>query len=47
LPEIRPLWSVLSLDGHLCGSKHIAQWIDDFVTGNGKRAIIHDRLMPL
>jgi len=37
--------SVLSLDGHLCGSRAIAQWIDDFITGHGKRAILHDGLM--
>jgi phosphoglycerol transferase len=37
--------SVLSLDGHLCGSRQIAQWIDDFATGRGKRAAIHDGLM--
>jgi Glycosyl transferase family 2/Glycosyl transferases group 1 len=37
--------SILSLDGHLCGSKQIAQWIDDFTTGRGKRAILHDGLM--
>src|ERR1700737_4096423 len=37
--------SILSLDGHLCGSRQIAQWIDDFTTGHGKRAVIHDGLM--
>ena len=37
--------SVLSLDGHLCGSRQIAQWIDDFATGHGKRPVIHDGLM--
>ena len=37
--------SILSLDGHLCGSHQIAQWIDDFTTGHGKRAVIHDGLM--
>src|SRR6516162_1890756 len=39
------LRSILSLDGHLCGSRQIAQWIDDFTTGRGKRAVIHDGLM--
>jgi hypothetical protein len=34
--------SILSLDGYLCGSREIAQWIDDFTTGHGKRAVIHD-----
>jgi hypothetical protein len=42
-PERRK--SVLSLDGHLCGSREIAQWIDDFITGRGKRVILHDGLM--
>lgn len=42
-PERRK--SLLSLDGHLCGSGKIAQWIDDFATGHGKRAILHDCLM--
>jgi Glycosyl transferase family 2/Glycosyl transferases group 1 len=37
--------AILSLDGHLCGSRQIAQWIDDFTTGHGKRAVIHDGLM--
>jgi phosphoglycerol transferase len=37
--------SVLSLDGHLCGSRQIAQWIDDFTAGHGKRAVLHDGLM--
>jgi Glycosyl transferase family 2/Glycosyl transferases group 1 len=37
--------SVLSLDGHLCGSAQIVQWLDDFATGHGKRAIIHNGLM--
>jgi glycosyltransferase involved in cell wall biosynthesis len=37
--------SILSLDGHLCGSRQIAQWIDDFATGHGKRAVLHDGLM--
>src|ERR1700730_5200323 len=37
--------SILSLDGHLCGSRQIAQWIDDFTTGHGKRAVIHDGLV--
>ena len=37
--------SILSHDGHLCGSRQIAQWIDDFSTGCGKRAVLHDRLM--
>jgi Glycosyl transferase family 2 len=37
--------SILSLDGHLCGSRQIAQWIDDFTTGHGKRSVIHDGLM--
>jgi phosphoglycerol transferase len=37
--------SILSLDGHLCGSRQIAQWIDDFTTGRGKRAVIHGGLM--
>jgi phosphoglycerol transferase len=37
--------SVLSLDGHLCGSRQIAQWIDDFATARGKRAASHDGLM--
>jgi glycosyl transferase family 2/glycosyl transferase family 1 len=37
--------SILSLDGHLCGSRQIAQWIDDFTTGHGKRAVIFDGLM--
>jgi phosphoglycerol transferase len=37
--------SILSLDGHLCGSCKIAQWIDDFMTGHGKRAVIHEGLM--
>ena len=36
---------ILSLDGHLCGSRQIAQWIDDFATGRGKRAVLHDGLM--
>jgi hypothetical protein len=36
---------ILSLDGHLCGSRQIAQWIDDFATGYGKRAVLHDGLM--
>ena len=42
-PERRK--AVLSLDGHLCGSREIAQWIDDFVTGQGKCAILHNGLM--
>ena len=37
--------SVLSLDGHLCASRQIAQWIDDFTNGRGKRAVIHNGLM--
>jgi len=37
--------SVLSLDGHLCGSRQIAQWIDDLATGHGKSALFHDGLM--
>jgi hypothetical protein len=37
--------AVLSLDGHLCGSVPIAQWIDDFNSACGKRAVIHDGLM--
>jgi hypothetical protein len=37
--------AVLSLDGHLCGSRQIADWIDDFSTSHGKRAVIHDSLM--
>jgi phosphoglycerol transferase len=37
--------AVLSLDGHLCGSRQIAEWIDDFCTGHGKRAVIHDGLV--
>jgi hypothetical protein len=37
--------SVLSLDGHLCGSRQIAEWIDDFIAGRGKRAVLHDGLM--
>ena len=37
--------SILSLDGHLCGSSRIAQWIDDFATSHGKRAVLHDGLM--
>jgi glycosyltransferase involved in cell wall biosynthesis len=37
--------SILSLDGHLCGSGQIAQWIDDFVAGYGKRAVLHEGLM--
>jgi phosphoglycerol transferase len=37
--------AVLSLDGHICGSKQIADWLDDFSTGHGKRAIIHDGVM--
>jgi phosphoglycerol transferase len=37
--------SILSLDGHLCGSRQIAQWIGDFATSCGKRAVIHDGLM--
>jgi Glycosyl transferase family 2 len=37
--------AILSLDGHLCGSMQIAQWIDDFATGCGKRAILNDGLM--
>jgi phosphoglycerol transferase len=37
--------SILSLDGHLCGSRQIAQWIDDFTTGHGKRSVIYDGLM--
>ena len=37
--------SVLSLDGHLCGSSQIAQWLDDFATSHGKHAVLHDGLM--
>jgi phosphoglycerol transferase len=37
--------SVLSLDGHLCGSRQIAQWMDDFATARGKHAVLHDGLM--
>ena len=37
--------SILSLDGYLCGSRQIAQWIDDFATSRGKRAVLHDGLM--
>jgi hypothetical protein len=37
--------SILSLDGHLCGARQIAQWIDDFTTSHGKRAVLHDGLM--
>jgi hypothetical protein len=37
--------AILSLDGNLCGSRQIAQWIDDFATGRGKRAVLHDGLM--
>jgi phosphoglycerol transferase len=37
--------ALLSLDGYMCGSTAIAEWLDDFCAGHGKRAIIHDRLM--
>ena len=37
--------SILSLDGYLCGARQIAQWIDDFTTSLGKRAVVHDGLM--
>ena len=37
--------SILSLDGHLCGSRQIAQWIDDFTTGHGKSAVVHNGLV--
>lgn len=37
--------AVLSLDGHLCGSQKIAEWLRDFVTGQGKRPVLHDTLM--
>lgn len=37
--------AILSLDGHLCGSVQIAQWIEDFASSLGKRALLHDGLM--
>jgi hypothetical protein len=37
--------SLLSLDGYLCGSRNVAQWIDDFVTGFGVRPLIHEGLV--
>jgi Glycosyl transferase family 2/Glycosyl transferases group 1 len=37
--------SILSLDGHLCGSRQIAQWLGDFMTSCGKPSVIHDGLM--
>ena len=39
------LKSILSLDGHLCGSQKIAQWIGDFVASRGKRVVMHDGLI--
>jgi phosphoglycerol transferase len=37
--------AVLSLDGHMCGSPQIARWVQDFLSGRGKQAVIHDGLM--
>jgi hypothetical protein len=37
--------AILSLDGYLCGSTQVAQWIDDFITSQGKHAVLHDGLM--
>lgn len=37
--------AVLSLDGHICGSRKVAEWIDDFATGHGKRAVVHSGLL--
>lgn len=37
--------AVLSLDGHLCGSRQVAEWMDDFCTSHGKPAVIYDGLM--
>ena len=37
--------TILSHDAHLCGSEQIVQWIDDYLTGCGKRPVIADHLM--
>lgn len=36
--------SILSHDGWLCGSEKIAEWLGDFLYGQGKPAIIHEGL---
>ena len=37
--------AVLSYDGHLCGSPAVAQWVEDFLAGNGKQPCVHHSLM--
>ena len=37
--------TVLSYDGHLCGSPEIARWVSDFSAGHGKEALIHEGVM--
>jgi hypothetical protein len=34
-----------AIHGHICGSRPIADWMEDFCTGHGKRAVIHGDLM--
>jgi phosphoglycerol transferase len=36
--------AILSLDGHLCGSHAIAEWIGDFLAGFSKMPVLHDRI---
>jgi phosphoglycerol transferase len=37
--------TVLSYDGHLCGSPEIARWISDFSAGHSKEPLIHEGMM--
>jgi phosphoglycerol transferase len=37
--------AILSLDGYLCGSTKIAQWVDDLCCRNRKKSLIHDRVI--
>jgi len=37
--------AILSLDGYLCGSTKIAQWVDDLCRKNRKKCLIHDYVM--
>ncbi|MDR0808474.1 MAG: glycosyltransferase, partial [Gemmobacter sp.] len=37
--------TILSHDGHLCGSEAVARWVDDFLTGSGKPPAIADHIM--
>ncbi|MBR0650349.1 glycosyltransferase family 1 protein [Roseomonas terrae] len=37
--------TILSHDGHLCGSEPVARWVDDFLTGCGKPPVLGEHLM--